>query len=330
MSILLIFSFGLAELAYSFYQKKDPVQQRSMKETFDCWQFPSEVINNLTPDCKANWTKVVNDEIVFDVEVSTNKDGLRNTDNSSAKNIKDGLALFFGASNVYGHGLPDDQTIPSMFHQMSGIKNVYNYGGGGFGPQHMLYALEENDMKTKLNYTGAGRKMAIYFYSDGQVTSSIPSLSTISGQSGQFPYYKLDSNNILVRDGILKDKIVSKILLFASKSKLLSQFIYWIEDKTDYSNKNVDYAAQFTIQAAHKFKEIYDSEEFYVVLTPLRSSRSRDRFIEVLKKNNIKYFDYSDLLTDFKPEYKVHPLDTHFSALANKIQTEKLVKDIGF
>lgn len=330
MLISLVFSFGAAELAYTLYQKKDRGQQGSSKETFDCWQYPSEVINNLAPNCKAKWTKIVNEQVVFDVEVSTNNYGLRNTDNSNTKNSKDDLALFFGASNVYGHGLPDDLTIPSMFHQMSGVKNVYNYGGGGFGPQHMLYAFEENQMKEKINYTGSGRKIAVYFYSDGQVTSAIGNLATISGQSKEFPYYRLDSNNILVRDGMLKDRPLSQFVMLASKSKLLSQFIHWLDDKTDYSNKNVDYTVQFALQSANKFKELYGSDEFYVVFTPLRSFKSRERAKEILQKNNIKYFDYTEFLGEAKPEYRLHELDSHFSALANKLQVEQLVKDVGF
>jgi hypothetical protein len=330
MSVSFLLSFGAAELAYSLYLKKDQSPTRSSKETFDCWQYPSEVINNLRPNCKANWKKVVNGEVVFDVEVSTNENGLRNTDKSKTKSGNDDLVLFFGASNVYGHGLPDDKTIPSMFHQMTGVKNIYNYGGGGFGPQHMLYALEENDIKNKIKYSGNGRKAAFYFFSDGQVTSAIGNSSVISGQSGEFPYYRLNSNNILVREGMLKDRLSSQLILLASKSKLMSKFIYWLEEKTDYSPKNVDYTIQFAIQAANKFKEHYGSDEFYLVFTPVRSVNSRERAKEVLQKHNIKYFDYTDFFTGTTHEYRLHPLDSHFSALANKLQTEQLVKDAKF
>ena len=331
MFISLVFSFGLAEVVYVVYTTKiQKLVPKFSREKFDCWQKPTEVINNLKPNCRSQWTKTVNDEVVFDVEVNTNLNGLRVTDTSQTKNNNDDLVMFFGASNVYGHGLPDNQTIPSMFHQMTGAKNIYNYGGGGFGPQHMLYAFEENDMKNKINYNGNGRKMAVYFYSDGQVTSAIGSLSVISGQSQEFPYYKLDSNNVLVRTGMLKDKFSSQLILLAAQSSLLSKFIYWFEEKTDYRDKNIDYTVQFAIQAAHKFKELYASDDFYVVFTPIRSHYGRERAKETLQKNNIKYLDYTELLGEAKPEYRLHALDSHFSALANKLQTEQLVKDVGY
>ncbi len=327
----MVFSLGIAEFIYVMYLTKIQINvPKITREIFDCWQQPIEVINNIKPNCRAQWTKTVNGEVVFDVEVNTNANGLRVTDSSQTKKNNDDLALFFGASNVYGHGLPDNQTIPSMFHQMSGVKNVYNYGGGGFGPQHMLYAFEENDMKNKINYNGNGRKIAIYFYSDGQVSSAIGSLSAISGQSREFPYYRLDSNNVLIRSGILNDKLSSKFTLLASKSALLSKLIYWLEEKADYSNKNVDYTIQFALQSAKKFKELFGSDDFYVVFTPVRSFKGRDRAKEILQKNNIKYFDYTELLGEGKPEFRLHELDSHFSALANKLQVQQLVKDVGY
>ena len=53
------------------------------------------------------------------------------------------VVAFFGDSMTFGEGLPDDETLPQSFADLTGRKmRVHNFGVPGYGPQQFLRALE--------------------------------------------------------------------------------------------------------------------------------------------------------------------------------------------
>lgn len=77
--------------------------------------------------------------IVYDVAYTIDETLLRKTNSA-----QEGRAVaFFGDSLTFGEGVNDDQTMPQVFADLSGgATRVLNLGFPGYGPQHVLYALE--------------------------------------------------------------------------------------------------------------------------------------------------------------------------------------------
>ena len=77
--------------------------------------------------------------VIYDADYTIDSDLLRHTLAAS-----DGpLVAFFGDSMTFGQGLPDADTLPQIYADLSGPKSrVLNFGFPGYGPQHFLRALE--------------------------------------------------------------------------------------------------------------------------------------------------------------------------------------------
>jgi hypothetical protein len=84
-------------------------------------------------------TRLAEGAVVFDVDYTI--DEHRNRQVVSAA---DGPTVaFFGDSFTFGEGLPDADTLPQLFADLTGRKSrVLNLGGTGYGPQQFLRPLE--------------------------------------------------------------------------------------------------------------------------------------------------------------------------------------------
>jgi hypothetical protein len=77
--------------------------------------------------------------VIYDVAYTIDDSLLRKTNSA-----REGQAIaFFGDSFTFGQGVNDDETMPQAFADLSGrAPRVLNLGFPGYGPQHVLYALE--------------------------------------------------------------------------------------------------------------------------------------------------------------------------------------------
>jgi hypothetical protein len=78
-------------------------------------------------------------ELIYDVTYTVDDHLLRKTNSSESGPT----IAFFGDSFVFGEGLPDGETLPQVFSDLEGRKlRVLNFAFSGYGPQHVLRALE--------------------------------------------------------------------------------------------------------------------------------------------------------------------------------------------
>lgn len=81
------------------------------------------------------------DELVYDVVFTTDEHALRIS--PPVVGEPKGCILFFGCSYTFGEGVNDDETLPSAVAMKTGQRyQVYNFGYSGYGPHHMLAAIE--------------------------------------------------------------------------------------------------------------------------------------------------------------------------------------------
>lgn len=83
--------------------------------------------------------KIIDGKLAYDVVYSFDAHHLRAT----AGNRTGDTIIFFGCSITFGEGLDDDQTLPYAVSRQLGFRyNVVNFAFHGYGPHHMLRALE--------------------------------------------------------------------------------------------------------------------------------------------------------------------------------------------
>jgi hypothetical protein len=81
------------------------------------------------------------DELVYDVVFTTDEHALRIS--PPVVGEPKGCILFFGCSYTFGEGVNDDETLPYAVAMKTGQHyQVYNFGYSGYGPHHMLAAIE--------------------------------------------------------------------------------------------------------------------------------------------------------------------------------------------
>jgi hypothetical protein len=81
------------------------------------------------------------EELVYDVVFTTDEHGLRISPPVIGEPA--GCVLFFGCSYTFGEGVDDDETLPYAVAMKTGQRyQVYNFGYSGYGPHHMLAAIE--------------------------------------------------------------------------------------------------------------------------------------------------------------------------------------------
>ena len=80
-------------------------------------------------------------DIIYDVTYSLDDHARRTVPEVQTGND---CVLFFGGSFTWGEGVEDHQTIPRQFSVASGLAvNAVNFGYAGYGPNHMLRAIED-------------------------------------------------------------------------------------------------------------------------------------------------------------------------------------------
>lgn len=86
-------------------------------------------------------TTYVNDRVLYDITVSTTKDGLRVS--PEPRNEEAEAILFFGDSYTFGSSVSDDEAMPYVTGMLTDRSYaIYNFGLGGHGPQLMLAQIE--------------------------------------------------------------------------------------------------------------------------------------------------------------------------------------------
>jgi len=300
------------------------------KLVFD-WGVPSEGPSHDSIETRIYEVLPDNDPLHYRLKPDSKSDfctinnlGLRKstiTPKTSKKNI-----LFCGDSIIFGFGLHDNETIPSLLNiKYNKNIHVYNLGIPGYNseqesilleriskkviPSLILvgYYLNDDDDAQIMKIEGRGRKnFWIEYY---------PTPIVINISSGLDLY--------LYRNSALFRLINIYLNKFFKKNKLFN-------NRTDG-----EISQKLGIQRMKMISEKYGAPLFFFIIPSMENKWTEYKYIDkhkkiksLLKKYDIEYYDLLDDLSKYKPE-KLSFDGTHFTNIGAEIATDIIYKKIN-
>jgi len=308
----------VAEFAFPLFSQEN-IHNRGMHEEFKCRIRDSLLGSYFKPNCKSRWVRKQRDRVLFDFMFSTDHLGRRIVPMTSFPRRK--ISLFFGGSFVLGAGVNDNETLPYFFSKFLSHYKSYNYGGSGFGPQHMLASLEEKHISDEIQYSGEDVSL-FYLFLPFHISRAVGTIDITNRFGRHFPYYDYGDDKTLKRKGSFESGRPFKARLYSLiwKSRILKFFFSHV--LTRDSEKDLLLTYKIIEQAYKKFQGEFKSKNFYVILYPTYNVKITKKIITLLKSSKIKYLDYSNELALLEEDFKVgdgHPNAKAYAHLAKKM-----------
>ena len=240
------------------------------------------------------------------------------------------FALFFGCSFVYGEGVQDQETLPARFAEESGLR-AYNYGYGGWGPQHMLARLTETRIEDEV---GEREGIAVYQFLGFHVARAAGTMRVLWPAFARSPYYTLDGDK-LVRAGS-----------FVSGRPWRTRLYRWLRKSNILARLDVDLprvgapelalTVRMIDASAAAFRTRFPGGRFVVLLYPQcafeenRNCRLAKELMPLLDAAHLEYVDLSRLpLHELTSGRETIARDGHPSPEAYRVVARELARALG-
>jgi hypothetical protein len=259
---------------------------------------------------------------IYNVTYSTDERSRRLTPVQSAERPGK-FILFFGCSFTFGEGVQDDETLPFFVGQHAPGYKPYNYGVNGYGPQQMVAKLQQGNIKAEINEPEG---ILVYTFIDDHIHRVIGSQHVVQSWGRYMPYYALDSNGNLERKGSFASAKPGLAFLYwlLGKSEIAQYFQIGIGPRID--DDDFSLTARMFLESRDAFSRLFNAEKFLVLIYP--GSTSGKRLISHLEKNQVQYFDYSNLFDPTQTDLHIER-DPHPTPRAHRMVAERLTRDLG-
>ncbi|MBN1423007.1 hypothetical protein JXA88_00485 [Candidatus Fermentibacteria bacterium] len=185
-------------------------------------------------------------------------------------------AAFMGCSFVFGQGVDDGETLPSHFASETRSFRVYNYGLGGWGPQHMYALLESGALADEISEHSGVMLYGLHAFHVDRAIGSYIFLKW-----GRFaPCYILKEAG-LARAGSFAEARPASVRLvdLVQSSRTLDRLMTRLDlafsyKEVLYYRRGVELTVAILSESAREYHRQFDGE-FIVFLWPNRDPRSR-------------------------------------------------------
>ncbi len=227
-------------------------------------------------------------EVIYRALYSTDREGRRITPVDSPQARKR-FALFFGCSFTFGEGVAADETLPHFVGKLARCYTPYNYGFSGYGPQQMLAKLQSRTLTGEIRGDSG---VALCF--SGDVNRVIGSMYVYNGWAKDFPYYFLDGNGDLVRNGSFTTG--RPLLSFFYRHLGTTRLASALKARHPYTitDDHIKLTARVIEESSKLFKRQFNSDAFYFVQFPEAKNPIAVKLLAFLKAAGVKVLDYSD------------------------------------
>ncbi len=269
------------------------------------------------------------DKLVFDVRYTNDSFGLRLAPPAPAEHSK-GTVLFFGCSYAYGEGLNDDATLPHQVGVASDTSyRILNFGGGGYGPNQMLSALEHGLVERVVGRDSV--RYAVYVAIPDHVLRAV----------GQVPFqrhaprYRLASDGSAYFAGHFDDRPVhwlGRVHKQFEKAALYRFWAYQVHRRGGFMDTNLHVYLGIVSRSRDILTAKFPGIRFEVLLWGDGSDLDQ-RIADGLARLRIPVHRVPDILPGFEyyirgSKYRLSPEDGHPDSAANAILARYVVSRI--
>ncbi len=223
--------------------------------------------------------------------------------------------LFFGGSFTLGEGVADDEALPYQVGQQSRCP-VYNFGFHGYGPHHMLAAIE----KGLLADTVDCRPQAVIYQA---VLDHVSRAAGLSSWGDDTPRYQATADGDVVHVGRFSDinGLADHIRAVFKQTHIYRQFF---RNRIRADRDDVDRLIAIVAASEQKLKAMYPGVAFHILLWDNASGKKvkqelYDLLYAGLKRKGFKIHLVSQILSGYpqtRANYELSPLDNHPNARA--------------
>jgi hypothetical protein len=273
----------------------------------------------LLPNRATHYRFVLDGEEIYDVVYRTDRHGRRITPSTGADRRR--YILCFGGSFTWGQGVNDDETLPAQLEKAAPEYDAYNFGYRGYGPQQMLELLRGKDLRSQVPQRGG---IAIYTAIDDHVRRAIGGMRTCAMVRRHFPYYRLNEQGGLSRNGSFATGRPGAQLFydFLSESEILKY--YHVDLPLTIREEHLRLVAAIIAHSRDAYREQFGNDRFYTILYP--GSKTLLALKPLLDEYGIAYLDYTQLYDVSSPEYRIrgdgHPTPAAYLRLAAAISKD--------
>lgn len=261
-------------------------------------------------------------KLIYSVNYSTDEFSRRITPLNNQPGA-DRFLIFFGCSFTFGEGLQDNQTLPYHAGVFAPCYVPYNYGYSGYGPQQMLLRLQDPDFSKQIK-----QDRGIMIYGPAHVARAIGTYYASTNWAKDFPFYYLDNENNLVRDGNFQTgrPVRSTVYSAISHVRLLDIFFRRYGLPRKFSEKDIELTARIIEESFKLFEIKFPNSRSYFMLLP-GVDDSDQAVAALLRKAGISILDFSSR-QEFHGKGFIITNDGHPTELWNQRLAELIVEKL--
>ena len=296
------------------------VEKGTYLEPGEFFQLDASLGNSMLPSREVTSSLVIDGEATWNVRYTTDRFGRRTTIPAAAQSTATSTAMFFGCSYLFGEGSDDHQTIPSVFNTLVPGFTAVNYGMPGWGTQHMLALLEGGELHGQVE---TPVKLGIYLYlPDVHEPRVVGDMDIVNGFGKHFPYYRLDTEGIPVRQGTM------------TSGRPVTAWFYWLMGKSqtrallglNFPRRKPEHyllTAAIIQRSRDLFLQQFPQARFLVVGFPDPDPETLT--LRTIRDNGIEVLNLAGLFDPADPEMQ-HVGDGHPTPEANILVAEAIAK----
>lgn len=279
----------------------------------------------LKPRYRGRSTQVNEDGTLnYDVIYSIDSKGRRLTPGQTRP--RPHTILLLGTSDVFGHGLNDQETIAARIAAHNSGYRAFTYGLDLWGPVNLLKLVLSPRFADDLEI-GEGDEI-LYVFSELhllRLTGDLRIYRSFPWWPQFLPRAQVKNGELLV-DGWLSDEPVHALKFLLGRSSILSLLNFQLPQT--YTQEHFDLFALIFLKMKQRFEEKFPGARFTVLFLPEFSPGINGAMKLNLAGRGVTLLDYSNLNAGHYTKSSLHLPDGHFSSAMTEVLARQISRDL--